>query len=97
MQHPAYELKMPARRDTGTIFASPHSGRDYPRVFLRRSVLNEHAIRSSEDAFVDQLVAINHRNSACYSAVHYIFFQSATGLTVSGRTFSHNQRIIRCP
>ena len=57
MQHPAYELKMPARRDTGTIFASPHSGRDYPRVFLRRSVLNEHAIRSSEDAFVDQLVA----------------------------------------
>ncbi|MCB1358163.1 MAG: N-formylglutamate amidohydrolase [Maritimibacter sp.] len=57
MQHPAYELKMPARRDTGTIFASPHSGRDYPRAFLRRSVLNEHAIRSSEDAFVDQLMA----------------------------------------
>ena len=55
MQHPAYELKMPSRRTTGTIFASPHSGREYPWAFLRRSVLGEHAIRSSEDAFVDQL------------------------------------------
>ncbi|MCB1347198.1 MAG: N-formylglutamate amidohydrolase [Paracoccaceae bacterium] len=57
MQHPAYELKMPSRRTTGTIFASPHSGREYPWAFLRRSVLGEHAIRSSEDAFVDQLFA----------------------------------------
>ncbi|HCQ64466.1 MAG TPA: N-formylglutamate amidohydrolase [Rhodobacteraceae bacterium] len=57
MQHPAYELTMPARRTTGTIFASPHSGRDYPWAFLRRSVLDEQVIRSSEDAFVDHLVA----------------------------------------
>lgn len=57
MQHPAYELTMPARRTTGTIFASPHSGREYPWAFLRRSVLDELTIRSSEDAFVDRLVA----------------------------------------
>ena len=57
MQHPAYELTMPARRTTGTIFASPHSGRDYPWAFLRRSVLDQNVIRSSEDAFVDLLVA----------------------------------------
>ncbi|PIE08397.1 MAG: N-formylglutamate amidohydrolase [Rhodobacterales bacterium] len=57
MQHPAYALTMPNRRTTATIFASPHSGRDYPWAFLRRSVLDEQAIRSSEDAFVDLLVA----------------------------------------
>jgi len=57
MQHPAYELTMPAQRTTSTIIASPHSGRDYPWAFLRRSVLDERVIRSSEDAFVDQLVA----------------------------------------
>ena len=37
------------------VFASPHSGRDYPRSFLRQSVLDEQVIRSSEDAFVDML------------------------------------------
>jgi len=57
MQHPAFELTMPAGRSTGTIFASPHSGRAYPRAFLRRSVLDQTVIRSSEDAFVDLLVA----------------------------------------
>ena len=57
MQHPAYELTMPAERSTSTIFASPHSGRDYAWAFLRRSVLDERTIRSSEDAFVDLLVA----------------------------------------
>ena len=57
MQHPAFELTMPAERTTGTIFASPHSGRDYPWAFLSRSVLDEQVIRSSEDAFVDLLVA----------------------------------------
>ncbi|GAA6180863.1 N-formylglutamate amidohydrolase [Shimia sp. NS0008-38b] len=37
------------------VFASPHSGCDYPEWFVRRSLLNAHTIRSSEDAFVDQL------------------------------------------
>jgi N-formylglutamate amidohydrolase len=37
------------------IFASPHSGRDYPADFLAQAVLDRQAIRSSEDAFVDQL------------------------------------------
>ncbi len=57
MEHPAYALTMPKRRTTAAIFASPHSGRDYPWAFLRRSGLDEQAIRSSEDAFVDLLVA----------------------------------------
>jgi N-formylglutamate amidohydrolase len=55
MLKPPYTLKEPAVRSTNVVFASPHSGRDYPWAFLRRSVLDERAIRSSEDAFVDLL------------------------------------------
>lgn len=51
----AYHLTHPERRTTSVVFASPHSGRDYTWSFLRRTRLNEHSIRSSEDAFVDQL------------------------------------------
>ena len=50
-----YTLQMPELRTTGVVFASPHSGRDYSWEFLRRSMLDERAIRSSEDAFVDSL------------------------------------------
>jgi N-formylglutamate deformylase len=53
MENRSYQLEMPAFRGTGVVFASPHSGRDYPWAFLRNSVLGEHEIRSSEDAFVD--------------------------------------------
>ena len=51
----AYHLIRPARQETSVIFASPHSGRDYPAAFLAQSVLDARAIRSSEDAFVDDL------------------------------------------
>lgn len=39
------------------IFASPHSGAAYPSDFLDQTVLNGVQIRSSEDAFVDRLLA----------------------------------------
>lgn len=55
MRHDAFDLMRPATRSTCVVFASPHSGRDYPPAFLARSVLDERAVRSSEDAFVDQL------------------------------------------
>ncbi|MDU8942698.1 N-formylglutamate amidohydrolase [Ovoidimarina sediminis] len=51
----AYELAMPEAQTTSVLFASPHSGRDYPASFLRRSILDQQTIRSSEDAFVDLL------------------------------------------
>ena len=51
----AYHLTRPTTRTTSVVFASPHSGRDYPESFLHRSVLNEHEVRSSEDAYVDLL------------------------------------------
>ena len=37
------------------VFAAPHSGRDYPRAFLNKAEIDPLALRSSEDAFVDQL------------------------------------------
>jgi N-formylglutamate deformylase len=55
MPKAAYHLIHPERRTTSVVFASPHSGRDYPWTFLRRTTLNEHSVRSSEDAFVVQL------------------------------------------
>lgn len=55
MPNVAYDLDMPANRNSCVVFSSPHSGRTYPASLLQRSVLSRNAIRSSEDAFVDQL------------------------------------------
>ena len=55
MPSSAYKVQHPERLLSCAVFASPHSGRDYTWSFLRGTVLDEHAIRSSEDAFVDQL------------------------------------------
>jgi len=52
-----YDLTLPAERSTGVVFASPHSGRAYPRAFLAAVQLDARAIRSSEDCFVDRLFA----------------------------------------
>jgi N-formylglutamate amidohydrolase len=54
--HPAYSLSSPSDLTTSVVVASPHSGRHYPRAFLRNSMLDERSIRSSEDAFMDLLV-----------------------------------------
>jgi len=51
----AFDVSLPARLASCVVFASPHSGRDYAWSFMRKTVLNEHVIRSSEDAFVDML------------------------------------------
>jgi N-formylglutamate amidohydrolase len=38
------------------VFASPHSGRDYPAELMDAAALDGDAIRRSEDAFVDALI-----------------------------------------
>lgn len=60
--NPSYLLRHPVARTTSVVFASPHSGRKYPASFLRKAVLNEMDVRSSEDAFVDDLfsTAVDH-------------------------------------
>ncbi|NEY90215.1 N-formylglutamate amidohydrolase [Tabrizicola oligotrophica] len=52
-----FRLHQPARQETPVIFASPHSGAAYHPDFLAQSVLDARQIRSSEDAFVDRLLA----------------------------------------
>ena len=52
-----YDLQYPNVQSTSVIFCSPHSGRFYPDDFIQNSVLDERTIRSSEDAFVDELVS----------------------------------------
>ncbi|THH35266.1 N-formylglutamate amidohydrolase [Aliishimia ponticola] len=56
MTQKAYDVLFPERRTSCVVFASPHSGRRYAPSFLKSSVLDDHTIRSSEDAFVDLLI-----------------------------------------
>lgn len=53
-----YFLSLPETQTTSVVFASPHSGRHYTDAFLKQTVLDEMTVRSSEDAFVDQLVEV---------------------------------------
>ncbi|ABG30409.1 N-formylglutamate amidohydrolase [Roseobacter denitrificans] len=55
MLHTAYHICLPARDTSCVVFASPHSGSAYPKDMMRKTVLNDQLIRSSEDAFVDRL------------------------------------------
>lgn len=55
MKHNAFHTNLPERDTSCVVFASPHSGAVYPADMMRQTVLSNHAVRSSEDAFVDQL------------------------------------------
>lgn len=54
---PAFETIRPRRQLAPVVVNSSHSGRDYPKRFLKLSRLSETAIRQSEDAYVDELFA----------------------------------------
>ena len=49
---------------TPFLFASPHSGRHYPAALMRATLLDAAAIRRSEDALVDRLIAGAARRGA---------------------------------
>ena len=52
---PSFALKKPSGTANPFIFSSPHSGRIYPSSFLASSKLSAKQLRSSEDAYVDEL------------------------------------------
>jgi N-formylglutamate amidohydrolase len=52
-----FDILDPEHLETPVILSSPHSGRVYPARFLDASRLNAQALRKSEDAFVDDLLA----------------------------------------
>ncbi len=61
---PPFRLDPPSERQSSVVFASPHSGRDYAADFLARTVLDRRTLRSSEDAFVDDLFATAPQHGA---------------------------------
>jgi N-formylglutamate amidohydrolase len=54
---PPFTLLEPSDQTAPFVFCSPHSGRVYPRVLLEATRLDPHALRKSEDCYVDELFA----------------------------------------
>jgi N-formylglutamate deformylase len=52
---PPYAVLAPAAQAAPLVFASPHSGRSYPAEFIAAARLDPHALRRSEDSFVEEL------------------------------------------
>jgi N-formylglutamate amidohydrolase len=52
---PPFDVLRPDVLRAPVVFNSPHSGRIYPAEFVARSKLDPHALRRSEDYFVDQV------------------------------------------
>lgn len=61
----------PAERTVPLVFASPHSGRDYPADFVAASRLDPQGLRRSEDSFVDELFASAQRFGAPLLAARF--------------------------
>ncbi len=52
-----FRVARPVEQTAALVFASPHSGRDYPSDFLDAARLDATSLRRSEDCFVDELFA----------------------------------------
>ncbi len=50
-----HEIILPERQTLPLVFASPHSGSDYPPEFLAASCLDPISLRRSEDSFVQEI------------------------------------------
>jgi len=55
MSSPVFDLFLPAAPLSCAVFSSPHSGADYLPAYLGTTALTLLHLRSSEDAFVDEL------------------------------------------
>ena len=65
-----YTLKSPKNAHSCVVFNSPHSGSDYRADFLATSSLDSLAIRSSEDAFVNELFKDAPKHGAYLLSAH---------------------------
>ena len=54
---PPFTLTHAVRGNSPVLFASPHSGREYPAEFVAAARLDPMGLRRSEDSFVDELFA----------------------------------------
>lgn len=64
MDELVYLLREPEEYTSCAVFNSPHSGAAYPPAFLGATLLDPIRIRSSEDAFVDELFGAAPRHGA---------------------------------
>ena len=71
MHSESFTLTMPAGWSGGVVFASPHSGTHYPLDLAQATTLDNLTLRSSEDAFVDQLFAAAPKLGAPLLAATY--------------------------
>ncbi|CUH41213.1 N-formylglutamate amidohydrolase [Ruegeria atlantica] len=102
MKNAAYVLDMPVKRTSCVVFSSPHSGRNYPEAMLNRTVLSQNVIRSSEDAFVDQLFSaatdhgaplISATKSRAYLDLNRSAEELDPALIQGARRHGHNPRV----
>ena len=70
-QPPPVTVLRPARQTTPLVFASPHSGRDYPIEFIAAARLDPHRLRRSEDSFVEELFAAAPEHGAPLIAANF--------------------------
>ncbi|HRD29895.1 MAG TPA: N-formylglutamate amidohydrolase, partial [Caulobacter sp.] len=68
---PAFSVVATDPPPTPLVFASPHSGRHYPPEMLAAAAVGAEALRRSEDAFVDEMIApTGARGAALIMARH---------------------------
>ena len=60
----SHEIIAPERQTAPLVFASPHSGSDYPAEFVAASRLDPVFLRRSEDSFVDELFGAAPKHGA---------------------------------
>ncbi len=65
------EVRYPAVQTVPLVFASPHSGREYPLDFVAAARLDLHGLRRSEDSFVDELFAAAPAHGAPLILAHF--------------------------
>ncbi|MEZ5907906.1 MAG: N-formylglutamate amidohydrolase [Hyphomicrobiaceae bacterium] len=54
---PPFSVLVPAEQTCPFVFCSPHSGRIYPADLIAAARLDRHALRRSEDCYVDEMFA----------------------------------------
>ncbi|MCR4378477.1 MAG: N-formylglutamate amidohydrolase, partial [Rhodospirillales bacterium] len=66
-----FDVIEPLAQTVPMVFASPHSGHDYPASFVAASQLDPVALRRSEDAFIDELYEPAPRIGAPLLRAHF--------------------------
>jgi N-formylglutamate amidohydrolase len=69
--NPPFTIRGVQSQRAPLVFNSPHSGRIYPSVFISSSRLSPQALRKSEDAYVEELLASAPAHGAALMHAHF--------------------------